>query len=717
MDKPIDMTDDGGFATPSEETIFRLLVRVGMALEIAVQPSDVVTPQEVQIDGATDPLAWLAASANHAGIFIREVQFQNILDAVAFVQEGYPLIVAQSDGTFVIVDAASGRNFETTTISEHVTPRTINHRQLKKLVMDETARAFVAKKDLECDPLSSSPALDTHQEHHDHLSPLRRFTALLNLERRDIWIVVLFAFVAGVLTLATPLAVESLVNVVSWGIYLQSIIVLGLVLMTCLGIAGILRVLQTVVVEMIQRRQFVRIVSDLAHRFPRANQDSLRGEYPRELANRIFDIMTIQKATAVLLLDGLSIVLTTVLGLLLLAFYHPFLLGFDVVLVLSMISITWLLGRGGIRTSIEESKTKYRVVHWLQDVISFPGVFKTGGGEALAIQRANQLTAEYLQARQQQFRVVIRQVAFAISLQVIASTAVLALGGWLVIDGQLTLGQLVASELVVTVVVGAFAKAGKSLEKFYDLMAGVDKVGHLIDIPVDPRHRLGALPAGPVDVSWGDLRFGDAKGETVVPAGSVSAGTRVAIVGNDLAARTVLSQALAGLRTPSQGIVQVSDIDSLHAATTYAGKLVGYAASGDVFHSSLRENVDLGRPEIGSTRVRGVLAQVGLSDTVLRLPDGLLTDLQTDGYPLASHEVAQLAIARAIAASPRLLIIDGLLDRLPDHVRDQILTTVTAADTPWTLMIVTDREDVADRCDVRIAFRTNPALPTTGDQT
>lgn len=713
MDKPLDMNDDR-FTTPTEETIFRLLARVGMALEIAVEPSDVVMPEEVVTDGDTDSLLWLAESANHAGIFLKEVRFDNLQDAIAFVQEGYPLIVAQRDGTFVIVDSIVGRSFETTIISQHVNPNTITRRHLKKLVMPGDARVFVAKKDLECDPMSASPAMNTGQEEHEHLSPLRRFMALLNLERRDIWTVVLFAFVSGVLTLATPLAVESLVNVVSWGIYFQPIIVLGLILLICLGIAGILRVLQTVVVEMIQRRQFVRIVSDLAHRFPRANQKALVGEYPRELANRVFDIMTIQKATAVLLLDGLSIVLTTVIGLLLLAFYHPFLLGFDIVLLLSMITITWLLGRGGVRTAIEESKIKYRVVHWLQDVIAFPSVFKTGGGESLAIQRANQLTTEYLQARKQQFRVVIRQVAFAISLQVIASTALLALGGWLVIDGQLTLGQLVASELVVTVVVGAFAKAGKSLEKFYDLMAGVDKVGHLIDIPVDPRHRLGQLPDGPIDVNWSDLRFGNGRGETFVPAGTISAGSKVAINGSDIAARSALAQALAGLRRPLGGIIQVSDIDSLNAATTYGGKLVGYAGTLDVFHSTLRENVDLGRTGIGSRRVREVLAQVGLSSTVLRFPDGLLTPLQTDGYPLARHEVAQLVIARAMVSSPKLLLIDGLLDRLPDQIRGQILTALTAQEAPWTLMIVTDRDDIAQQCDVQFTFRANLASPQTG---
>ena len=151
--------------------------------------------------------------------------------------------------------------------------------------------------------------------------------------------------------------------------------------------------------------------------------------------------MTIQKATAILLMDGVSIVLTAFLGMLLLAFYHPFLLGFDLVLLLCMTVVTFLLGRGGVRTAIRESKTKYRIVHWLQDVLDSPGAFRANGGRAFSVDRANVLAADYVHARKQQFQVVLRQVIFAIGLQVVASTVLLGLGGYLVIQGQLTLGQ------------------------------------------------------------------------------------------------------------------------------------------------------------------------------------------------------------------------------------------------------------------------------------
>ena len=688
---------------PSEELVYKVLSRLGMQLETSVDRADILDWDQLSTD---DPLGQLSAGAEQSGITLRELPVDGSSESAAFIREGYPLVVSANDGSFTLVSSAYGRKFETTRFQDGRLSESTTRADLATIVSgDPGARIFVAKNQLDLDSVSASPFHADPNHHSEHLTPLRRFIGLLRLELKDIWTVFLFAFVAGVLTLATPLAVESLVNVVSWGTYVQPLIVLGMILLTCLGIAGVLRVLQKVVVELIQRRQFVRIVSDLSHRFPRANQKSLEHEFPRELANRVFDIMTIQKATAVLLLDGVSIVLTTTLGMFLLALYHPFLLGFNIVLLFSMISITWLLGRGGVRTAIDESVTKYRVVHWLQDVLASPSVFKSGGGQGLAIQRANQLTADYVNARRRQFNVVIRQSAFAITLQVLASTAVLALGGWLVIDGQLTLGQLVASELVVTVVVGAFAKAGKSLEKFYDLMAGVDKVGHLIDIPADRGQAFERLPDGPVQVRWSELVFERAASRSQVGEATIAAGTRVAIVGDDVDGRSDLAKSLAGLRKPTTGVVQIADFDPTQALMDDPSRLVGYAGDKTVFHGTLRENVDLGRTGIGVNRVREVLSQLGLADTVLRLPDGIQTALQTGGYPLTDSDVARLMIARAIVRRPGVLVIDRLLDELAPDIRQRVWETLTADDQLWTLVVVTNHESVAQLCESQISVR------------
>jgi ABC-type bacteriocin/lantibiotic exporter with double-glycine peptidase domain len=91
------------------------------------------------------------------------------------------------------------------------------------------------------------------------------------------------------------------------------------------------------------------------------------------------------------------------------------------------------------------------------------------GSAQFALERADHLIFDYLTARASHFRILMRQIVFALGMQAVASTVLLGLGGWLVISAQLTLGQLVAAELIVAVIVGSFAKLGKHMESFYDV--------------------------------------------------------------------------------------------------------------------------------------------------------------------------------------------------------------------------------------------------------
>ena len=139
------------------------------------------------------------------------------------------------------------------------------------------------------------------------------------------------------------------------------------------------------------------------------------GVHGPEMANRFFDVMTMQKATASLLIDLLALSIQTITGLLLLAVYSPFLLAFDIVLIISMTAILLFLGRGAVRTAIEESLIKYRIAHWLQDIIGNPNAFQVHGGNGLAVDRTNRLVVEYLAARRKHFIVLIRQSLFALN--------------------------------------------------------------------------------------------------------------------------------------------------------------------------------------------------------------------------------------------------------------------------------------------------------------
>jgi ABC-type bacteriocin/lantibiotic exporter with double-glycine peptidase domain len=323
--------------------------------------------------------------------------------------------------------------------------------------------------------------------------PWRRLRGLLASERRDISVLATYAVVTGLLALATPVAVQTLVNTISFGTLIQPLVILTAVLLVVLTVGAALRLLQFHALEYLERRLFVRLSLDLADRLPRVRASVADRYRPAELVNRFFDIVTVQKALASLLLDGLDVILQTTLGLLLLALYHPALLAFDLLILACIALVFRALGQGATAAALAESDQKYATAAWLEEVAEAPTLFRTAVAQQGARDRAARLAHDYVDARTGHYRAAMRQVIGLTGVQVLASAGVLGLGGWLVLEGSLTLGQLVAAELVVAIVVGGLGKLARKMMTFYDLLAGLEKLGKLVDLPLEPR---AASPGG-----------------------------------------------------------------------------------------------------------------------------------------------------------------------------------------------------------------------------
>jgi ABC-type bacteriocin/lantibiotic exporter with double-glycine peptidase domain len=218
---------------------------------------------------------------------------------------------------------------------------------------------------------------------------------------------------------------------------------------------------------------------------------------------------------------------------------------------------------------------------------------------------------------------------------------------------------------------------------------------------------IGRIPEGPAEITWSDLAFHTETGVSKIPAASIPAGTRVAITGDDQTGKASLAKTIAGHLNPDVGIIQVAGFDAFEATVAEPGTIVGYCGDPEVFHGTIEENVSLGRPEIHPNRVRQVLEASGLIETVLTLPDGLHTKLQTGGYPLTKEQRQRLMIARAIATHPRVLVVNGLLDALGRSERDHLWSSLTGVDATWTLVVVTNRDDIAGACENQISVRSS----------
>ena len=522
-------------------------------------------------------------------------------------------------------------------------------------------------------------------------TPSMRLSQIISTERRDIGVLLIYGAAVGFLSLVVPVAAQSLVNTVTFTSILQPILILTLVVLFMLGFASALRLLQTSVVETIQQRIFARIALDLAYRLPRVRFEVFDQSRGTELVNRFFESLTVQKTLSLLLLDGIAVVLQAGIGLILLAFYHPILLAFDVLLIFSIAAVVVIPARAAIQTSIKESKAKYKMAAWLEELARNPLLFRHAMGPDYGLRRADEIAQEYIVARKSHFRILVWQVGGTLVVQTVASALLLGLGSVLVIQKQLTLGQLVAAEIVVTMVVGGFAKFGKYLETFYDLMASVDKLGQVFDLPLERNSgdKLGES-TGPFSLSLQDVSFRYSLSPSSAVHGfslQVNAGEKIGIDGTNGSGKSTVLDLIAGLRIPRTGAVQVNGFDLRDLDISDFRRHVSFVRKEEIFDGNVIENIRVGRDWIPLIRIREVLAELSLLDDILALTDGLQTNLSGSESPLSAGQTQRLLIARAIVDQPRLLILDEALENIDSKSKSEILRLISATEAPWTLIL------------------------------
>jgi ABC-type bacteriocin/lantibiotic exporter with double-glycine peptidase domain len=533
-------------------------------------------------------------------------------------------------------------------------------------------------------------------------SPFTRTLELARTEREELLVAVVYSAAIGGLSLTLPVAVQALVNSVAFGSVLQPLLVLTLLVSAALLASAILHILRTAVLETVQRRIFVRHASDVLDKLLRVRTADLDEHQAPELVNRFLDVVTVQKSSSVLLVDGLTVLMQTLIGLGLLAAYHPWLLAFDVVLIVAILLVLFVFGRGAVPASIAESKAKYDVLAWLEDVARHSVACRTEPAGRMCVERADGLVREYLRARKRRFRIWFRQICGAQLLQAFALSGLLGIGGYLVIEGSLTLGQLVAAELVVSLAVSSFAKFGKSLETFYDLQAALDKLGYLTDLPTE---RAGGevlpRPASPASLRVQGVRFGYEAATPVLQniALTASPRARVAVHGKGATGKSTLLDLLYGLREPDGGTIAIDAVDYRHVSLSSLRDHVMLVRGANIFPGTVYDNVSMGT---GATpaEVRSALERSGVWSAVAALPEGLSTTLTTSGRPLTPSQALRLTMARAILRRPRLLLIDEALDAIDDlRVGGALVRTLFAPDAPWTLILATERPELLPLCD------------------
>ena len=312
---------------------------------------------------------------------------------------------------------------------------------------------------------------------------------MLDTERKTIRHIIWYAVVAGVVSLSLPLGTQAVFNLVSTGAVFGSTYLLIAVVVGGVLLASILLIGQLTMVEAIEQRIFAKAAIEFAYRLPRIKPEALEGQNPRELVNRFFDVLTVQKGLTKLLIDLMFAGMQILFGALVLAFYHPIFIALGLFTIIALILIYALNYQRALRTSIEESAYKYELVDWLEQVADrLPEVRNNRAQDEEVLNRTDELTSSYLHARNAHFQVLKNYYAYATALRTILTAGLLIAGTLFVVSRQMTLGQFVAAEVLIVQISASIEKLMTGVSTIFDILTGVEKLAADTDLPLDPHH-------------------------------------------------------------------------------------------------------------------------------------------------------------------------------------------------------------------------------------
>ncbi len=539
-----------------------------------------------------------------------------------------------------------------------------------------------------------------------------RFFRLLQLDKKDISYIYIYAVFAGLINLSLPIGVQAIIGLVAGGAISASIYLLVGAVTIGTALVGILTVMQLSVTESLQRRIFARSSFDFAYRLPRFQLEALSKEYAPELVNRFFDTLTVQKGVPKILMDFSTATLQIFFGLILIAFYHPFFGLFGLALLLFLGGIFWLTGPGGLKTSLQESKYKYKVASWLEEIGRSMNTFKLAGGQSLGMDRTNNLVSGYLDRRANHFRILIGQFGFLVAFKTVVTASLLLLGGFLVIENRISIGQFVAAEIVIILILSSVEKMILTMDAIYDTLTGLEKIGAVTDLPLE---KGGGQKYASVDDGKGmtiiarnlTFKYPDAQDPVLDNLSlHIDSGKRVAISGYNSSGKSTLLKLIGSMYSNYSGQISYNGIPMQDMNLTNLREYIGdYSMSEDIVEGTVFDNITLCHPEECMPEVLKVVREVGLQEAIQNLPEGYGTVLLPAGKNISRSVRTRLLMARAILSRPRLLLVEGYFPGLEAAERQRVYELLTESDNPWTLVTITDDSDLAQRCDEVIILK------------
>lgn len=540
-------------------------------------------------------------------------------------------------------------------------------------------------------------------------TPLQRYFNLLKLDKSDISQIFFYAIFAGLVSLSLPLGIQAIINLIQSGRISISWVILVIVVVIGVALVGILSLMQLRITENLQQKIFVRASFEFGYRLPKIKFEELYNQYPPELANRFFDTITIQKGTSKLLIDFSTALLQIIFGILLLSLYHTFFIFFGILLLILLYSIFRFSYSSGLSTSLKESKYKYKVVSWLQEMARNNSSFRKKDNFEFALHKNNALVEEYISYREKHFRIIKRQFSQLIAFKIIITASLLLVGGYLVLNQQMNIGQFVAAEIIILLVINSVEKIIIGMESLYDVLTAVEKIGQITDFSTEE------TTTEEVDFCYTNIcleaenllfKFPDSADDILEKINlKIEQSEKIYLDGDNGSGKTTLMRILSGFLQPTSGSFFINDDTYRKININHYRTQIGTILQGETpFEGTIRENITFSNPLIKDEDLKWAIESSKLGAFIKSLPNGLDTKIFPNGHQLSSSNAQKIVLARSIVNKPKILFYEDPLDKIDAQATKEIIDFITDPKHNWSILVSSKNNYWDEKCNRKITM-------------
>ncbi|CAM3313153.1 peptidase domain-containing ABC transporter [Aquirufa ecclesiirivi] len=524
-------------------------------------------------------------------------------------------------------------------------------------------------------------------------NPIDRISKLVVDHKKEVTSIYLFSIVSGLVNLSLPLGVQSIIGLVMGATMVTSIYVLIFFIVLGVLLVGLLQINQMKIIEAIQQRIFTQYSYDFADKIPKMDLMKNDQYFIPEKVSRFFDIVNIQKGFAKLLLDIPMASVQILFGTILLSLYHPFFIVFSLVLLIMLVFILYVTSQVGIQTSIEESNHKYNVASFFSEIGRTLKSFKFSQGFALNFKKTDANVSQYLLARTKHFHVLLFQYRTLVTFKVVLTLITLSLGSYLLINQQLNLGEFIAAEIVILMVIGAVEKLITSLDSAYDVITGLEKIASVTESPMESSGQLELTSKQGLEIELKQLTFQFEPGKNILENLSlhITPGQKVSVLGTEGAGKSMLLRLLTGNYQSFQGSILINHIPVQNYSLASLRKHTGILLHGqEIFGGTVWENISLGQADISPEIIMETAKKLGFENFISHFPKGFDHIIEPIGKKTPQTIIKKILLLRAISGEKKLLLLEEPWNGLDQPSAQRLKSYLVNPDNQATTIIVSN---------------------------